>query len=101
MRHHLHFSAPIVAGALLLTLSACQQQPEAPIMASAGLCKDEAAQAMVGKPKPTDEEAKRLTGAKVVRQVAPGDPVTMDFQQDRVTIETDPSSGLVVRASCG
>jgi glutamine phosphoribosylpyrophosphate amidotransferase len=55
----------------------------------------------VGKPKPTDETAMQITGAKMVRQIAPGDMVTQDFREERVTIETDPASGLVTRASCG
>jgi glutamine phosphoribosylpyrophosphate amidotransferase len=55
----------------------------------------------VGEPKPTDGEAMQLTGAKTVRQIQPGDMVTQDFREDRVTIETNPASGLVVRATCG
>ncbi|WP_244616312.1 hypothetical protein [Rhizobium sp. RU20A] len=27
--------------------------------------------------------------------------VTQDFREDRVTIETDPATGLVTRATCG
>ncbi|WP_425312199.1 I78 family peptidase inhibitor [Pseudorhizobium halotolerans] len=41
------------------------------------------------------------TGAKTVRQIQPGDMVTQDFREDRVTIETDPASGRVTRATCG
>jgi hypothetical protein len=55
----------------------------------------------VGKPKPADGEAMQLTGAKTVRQIQPGDMVTQDFREDRVTIETDPATGLVTRATCG
>ena len=68
---------------------------------AAGLCKAHTAQGLVGKPKPTDEAAMQLTGASIVRQIAPGDLVTQDFREDRVTIETDPASGLVTRANCG
>lgn len=67
----------------------------------AGSCKPEAAQGLVGKPKPTEQAAIQLTGATTVRQIAPGDMVTQDFREDRVTIETDPASGLVTRAICG
>lgn len=49
------------------------------------------AQELVGKEKPTDEQAMQLTGAKTVRQIQPGDMVTQDFREDRVTIETDPA----------
>jgi hypothetical protein len=43
----------------------------------------------------------QLSGAKTVRQIQLGDMVTQDFREDRVTIETDPASGGVVRATCG
>jgi hypothetical protein len=43
----------------------------------------------------------QLTGSKTVRQIQPGDMVTQDFREDRVTIETDPATGLVTRATCG
>ena len=68
---------------------------------SAGLCRADAAQGLVGKPRPTDEAAMQLTGAKMVRQIQPGDIVTQDFREDRVTIETDPAMGRVTRATCG
>jgi len=55
----------------------------------------------VGKPKPADDEAKQITGATAVRQIAPGQPVTMDYAPARVTVETDPRTGRVVRAFCG
>ncbi len=64
-------------------------------------CNAQAAQKLVGKKKPSDARAKRLTGAVSVRQIGPGDMVTMDFREDRITIETDPASGKVVRAKCG
>lgn len=69
--------------------------------AKAKTCNLQAAQKLVGKKKPTDARAKRLTGATTVRQIGPGDMVTQDFRQDRVTIETDPATGRVTKASCG
>jgi hypothetical protein len=66
-----------------------------------GSCSAEAAQSLVGKPKPTDGEAMRITHSKAVRQIEPNQPVTHDFQEDRVTIETDPASARVVGARCG
>jgi hypothetical protein len=51
--------------------------------------------------KVTDAEAMRLTGATIVRQIRPGDPVTMDFRPERITIETDGKTGRIVRAYCG
>lgn len=66
-----------------------------------GPCKPEAAQGLVGKSKPTDTTAMRLTGSKTVRQIEPGQMVTHDFREDRVTIEVDPNTGLVTGAKCG
>ncbi len=69
--------------------------------ASSGLCNLQAAQSLVGKLKPNDDDATRLTGATIVRQIAPGQPVTEDYRENRVTVETDPATGRVVRAVCG
>ena len=68
---------------------------------AAGMCKPEAAEGLVGKSRLSDAEAMGLTGATIVRQIKPGDAVTMDYRQERVTIETDPASGKIVRAMCG
>jgi hypothetical protein len=78
-------------------LVACSAGPEVP----SGRCDPVAARALVGKPKRTDEAAKQGTGATIVRQIAPGQPVTHDYRDNRVTLETDPTSGLVVEATCG
>lgn len=69
--------------------------------ASTGPCSADAAQSLVGKPKPTDGEAMRITNAKTVRQIEPNQAVTHDLREDRVTIETDPATGRVVGARCG
>ena len=66
-----------------------------------GLCQAEGTQSLIGKTKPTDVDAMRITGSNNVRQIAPGQMVTHDFRDDRVTIESDPASGLVVGARCG
>jgi len=66
-----------------------------------GLCRPEAEQTLAGRHRMSDRRAKRLTGASLVRQVRPGAPVTMDFRRERVTIETDPHTGRIVRAYCG
>ncbi|MBY5706822.1 hypothetical protein HFO38_29575 [Rhizobium leguminosarum] len=64
-------------------------------------CNADAAQSLIGKPKPTNVEATQITNSKTVRQIEPGQMVTHDFREDRVTIETDPASRLVVGAKCG
>ena len=56
---------------------------------------------MTGKARVSDAEAQQITGATIVRQIRPGQGVTMDYRKERVTIETDPKSGRVIRAYCG
>lgn len=92
---------PVLACAgILPALSACTA-PATPEPPASGRCDPERAQSLVGKPKPTEAEAKRQSGAAIVRQIAPGDPVTQDFSEGRVTVETDPVTGLVVKVTCG
>lgn len=82
-----------MAGALaltLMTLPACAQE---------GRCSNTAAKALVGQATPTEDEALRATGATSARIVRPEDPVTMDYNPDRVTIVHE--NGKVVRALCG
>jgi len=66
-----------------------------------GVCNRAAAEALAGKRRVGDSRAKRLTGATIVRQIRPGQGVTMDYRRERVTIETDPKTGKIVRAICG
>jgi len=102
----------LAASAMLLAtllVAACQAtKPETrtqtPTQASTeepGFCRRDAADALAGKDRLSDAEARRMTGASVVRQIQPGQGVTMDFRQERVTIETDPKTGKIVRAFCG
>lgn len=90
----------IALGVILATLSGCSV-PAASDPPAAARCRPEAAQSLVGKVKPTDAEAMTLTNSTSVRQIEPGQPVTHDFREERVTIETHQASGLVVAASCG
>lgn len=85
------------------SLAACQTNTGAgaDTSATAGFCRADAAEALAGKDLLTDAQAMELTGATMVRQIAPGQPVTMDYRQERVTIETDPATGKIVRAFCG
>lgn len=92
--------APAITAAALMALTGCTmgQTAQAPVY---GTCSASAAQGLVGQVKPTNADAMRLTGATIVRQIAPGDPVTHDLRHNRVTVETDPASGRVVGATCG
>lgn len=66
-----------------------------------GVCNRAAAESLTGKRRITDNRAKRLTGATIVRQIKPGQGVTLDYRRERVTIETNPKTGRIVRAMCG
>ena len=93
------YSVPMVAACVALASSGCSADGVS--SPAEGQCNVEAAQGLVGKEKPADADAMQLTGSKAVRQIQPGDMVTQDFREDRVTIETDPATGLVTRATCG
>ncbi|MBX4862787.1 hypothetical protein G9X64_01435 [Rhizobium sophorae] len=90
---------PVLIAGLVSILAACVD-PTATVSGE-GPCDDRAAASLVGGPKPTDAEAMKRTNAKSVRQIEPGQMVTHDYREDRVTIETDPVSGRVVGAMCG
>lgn len=93
----LRLTALVSAG---LFIAGCQgDAPQAPSVS--GACIPEKAQSLTGQARVSDEQARQITGAGLVRQIGPGDPVTMDYNPNRVTIETDPTSGTIVRASCG
>lgn len=89
-----------------LTLAACQSDAQqAPAVTAApglpGACREDAAETLTGKGRVSDAEAQQITGAAIVRQIQPGQGVTMDYRRERVTIETNPKTGKIVRAYCG
>lgn len=45
-------------------------------------------------------EAKAAAGAKIVRQLLPGQAITMEFNAERLNLETD-GSGKVAAVRCG
>lgn len=98
----LKYSPPalVVIGALL-ALAACTPAPAPIVTAETGICNPGAAQRLIGRPRITDDDAKRLTRAGSVRQIAPGQPVIQNYSNTRLTIETDPASGRITAASCG
>lgn len=91
----------LVAIGTLLALAACTQVPAPTATTEAGICNPDAARRIVGRPGITDNEAKRVTGAGSVRQIAPGQPVIQNYSNTRLTIETDPVTGRITAASCG
>ena len=97
---HDRLKSPALAAALLLALAGCAPNEGVQTLTS-DICNAEAAQRLVGQPKPTDADAMRLTGATIVRQVGPADPVHDDLRHYRITIRTDPATGRVSSAICG
>ena len=94
-------SAWTLALAVLAVAASQSVTRDAEAAGGAGICRRDAAEALTGKKPITNAQAKRITGASIVRQIKPGQPVTMDYRQERVTIETDPKTGRIVRAFCG
>lgn len=96
------FLAAGVLSLAALTLAACQSDAQqAPMGTVPGACSEDAAEALAGKARIGDAEARQVTGATIVRQIRPGQGVTMDYRRERVTIETDPKTGRIIRAYCG
>lgn len=90
--------AAVLAALLMLAGCTTDEITQAP---AAGFCDRAAAARLAGQARLTDADAMRLTGASIVRQIAPGQPVQQDYTDARVTIETDPTTGRVIRATCG
>jgi hypothetical protein len=98
----------ILPGALLMS-AACSTVPAEPAPedvpvhgGTAGACNAGRGQSLVGR-QPTTElgaEALRLTGARALRWIRPGDAVTMDYREDRLNIELD-ANGRVRALRCG
>ena len=64
-------------------------------------CIADQATALVGQSNLTEEQIKQKTKAQIVRMVEPGQAVTMDYREERVTVTVDPASKKIIQASCG
>lgn len=64
-------------------------------------CSPEAAAKLVGQTGLTEYEIKALTQSEIVRMVTPGQAVTMDYRENRITVVLDPQSKVILQASCG
>ncbi len=64
-------------------------------------CIAEEAQKLVGQSGLTDDQIKQKTQSEIVRKVAPGQPMTMDYRTNRVTVTIDPASKKITQATCG
>jgi hypothetical protein len=87
--------------AVLLTLGACA--PKTPPAEIPGVeCSAERLDSLIGKTRSAEvaEEAKRLSGAKLVRWITPGMMVTMEFRPDRLNLHLG-VDGKIGSARCG
>jgi hypothetical protein len=64
-------------------------------------CVPEQAVALVGQSNLSEAQIKQKTQAERVRMVYPGQAVTMDYREDRVTVTLDPLSKKIIQAACG
>ena len=88
-----------------LAAAACTQEarPETPPAAVPGVeCNANNLQALIGQKRSEalTAEAKRLSGANVVRYLTPGMMVTMEFRADRLNLHLG-TDGKVGSARCG
>ncbi len=74
---------PCAAIFVVIALAGCQKQTvSAAPDPQKSLCDQAAASALAGKNRISDQQAMQQTGATLVRQIKPGDPVTMDFHRN-------------------
>ena len=93
-----------LASLLLIPLSACtvaQSDATAPGPVP-GTCRNETLAQFTGQTASQELGARILaaSGARVIRWVPKGGVVTMDYREDRVTVQLD-GTNRVERASCG
>lgn len=93
------FGATVFCGALAVA-SVCLASNE-PVNAAprGGGCEAARAITLIGKPAPSDSKLREATGAKVIRRAGKGQPVTLDYRPERLTIEVD--KDRVVSVNCG
>lgn len=86
------------------TLASCSNQPVNEQTQGAQTmqnCVPESTAQLVGTTGLSETQIKALTRAEIVRMVAPGQPVTMDYRMNRVTVLVDPKTKIILQASCG
>ena len=77
-------------------------EPEVPVHNGGGSCSERAGASLIGRAADANlgAEAQRLTGARTMRWIRPGDMMTMDYSPGRLNIHLDPRN-RVQRLSCG
>ena len=64
-------------------------------------CSAEDAKRLIGQSKLSEAQIKAVSKAQIVRMVQPGQPVTMDYRVERVTVTIDPKTQKITAATCG
>jgi hypothetical protein len=82
--------------------SETQPMPQPPPTEPTGECDASKARELVGRPATAENgaEAQRLTGARTIRWIRPGDMVTMDYRTDRLNINVN-ANGRIEELNCG
>jgi hypothetical protein len=96
---------PTVLTLLSLALIGCQSQPEKPVQGSnyiEGRCNASAVQRLVGEKASPEllDQARDQSGATVARILRPGDIVTLEYNDQRLTLSTDETL-KIQRIGCG
>lgn len=84
--------------AAVCTVSGCSST-DSGRHSGAGICRPNAASALVGQPAPENADILHRTRGTIVRRLAPGDGATKDYRLERVTVTVD--GGMIVAAACG
>ncbi|MBD8010492.1 hemolysin [Acinetobacter sp. SFA] len=95
-----NLSLMLVAVALTACANNPEQMPPHQGNTMSSCISDEAAK-LVGQTGLSEATIKAKTKAEIVRMVAPGQPVTLDYRSNRITVVTDPQTKIIVQASCG
>ncbi|MCO8109668.1 MULTISPECIES: I78 family peptidase inhibitor [Acinetobacter] len=87
-----------------VTLTACAGTPNTDVVQKPEMmnkCVPESAAALARTTLSSEADIKSKTNAKVVRLVAPGQPITKDYHPGRVTVIADPQTKTILKAFCG
>jgi len=92
----------LLAGALLAGCASSPQQDSAGAAKGDGRCNAEPVQYLVGERITVElaEQARELSGANLLRVIHPQQPVTMDYNPQRLNIDIDDDDSII-RLSCG
>lgn len=98
----IRIALPLIAFAAMACTPADRPDPQQTPAHGAGKCDVTGMEDLVGKPQgdALEAEAKRRSGAGVVRWIKPGQMVTMDFRADRLDLRLG-LDGLITQVSCG